>query len=232
MRRALRIFAVLLAAGVLYISWRLGAFELFADPERLRQALQAQGAWGYAEFLAAFAFLQPIGAPGIVFVLGATYVWPKPIAFALSVVGSLCASAVGFGFARFVARDFVESRMPPKLRQYDAKIAKNGFLWAIFLRLLFQMNPFVHGLFGLSRVRFATYMFGSTIGYIPALFVIVYVGPEAFEVVRAQPVERFIAAAGVIAALVVTRWTVVWQLRKRANRRAELAAASEPPAGD
>src|SRR6516162_9715113 len=117
-RRA-KIAAVVLVAAVMLLAQRLGAFDLTSDPVRLKQALLDLGPWGYAAFLAAYTILHPFGVPGTVFVVAASLVWPWPIAFALSMVGTLAASVVGFSFARFVARDWVAKIVPPRFHAYD-----------------------------------------------------------------------------------------------------------------
>ena len=101
---------VLVLAGLLGL-YRLGVFAQFSDPERARQTLLALGGTGYAAFVLAYAALQPFGVPGTVFILVAPLIWPWPVAFALSMVGTMAASVVGFSFARFVARDFDHYRI-------------------------------------------------------------------------------------------------------------------------
>ena len=39
-------------------------------------------------------------------------IWPWPVAYALSMTGTMAASVVGFSFARFIARDW-DPRLPP-----------------------------------------------------------------------------------------------------------------------
>ena len=84
----------------------------FADPARAKQTLLGLGPWGYLAFVAAYAILQPFGVPGTVFIMVAPLVWPWPVAFLLSMAGTMAASLVGFSFARFVARDLVAARYP------------------------------------------------------------------------------------------------------------------------
>jgi uncharacterized membrane protein YdjX (TVP38/TMEM64 family) len=98
-----KIAAVLLAVAIVVLAQQLGIFHLTSDPARLKQALLELGPWGYLAFLGAYTVFQPFGVPGTVFVMAAPLIWPWPIAFALSMVGTLSASVVGFSFARFVA---------------------------------------------------------------------------------------------------------------------------------
>lgn len=205
------------ALAVLLVSWRLGFLSLLADPERLRGVLLEMGSGGYALFLGVFAILQPLGVPGIALVVAASWVWPKPVAFALSLGGSILASATGFLFARFVARDWVAANLPARFRGLDERIAANGFVATVLLRLVFLMNPFLHGLFGISQIRFRTYMLGSALGYLPGLVVWVWASGAAIDFLRERdpsPYLPWVAAA--IGAVVALR-VFLWRRNKRAS---------------
>lgn len=188
---------VALAVGLVVLAWRLGVFELVRDPAQLRVILLGLGHWGYVAFIAAFAFLQPLGVPGIAFVIGAAAVWPAPVAFALSVIGSMIASTIGFSFARYVARDWVDAKLPARLRVYSARLETHGFVTVVILRIIFLMNPFLHGLFGVSKLRFWTHFWASLLGYVPSLAIVTFVGAEGIELLRKHP-DKAPYAIGVV----------------------------------
>jgi uncharacterized membrane protein YdjX (TVP38/TMEM64 family) len=210
MRNA-RIAVVLLAVAIAVAAQRLGLFDLASDPARLKEAILAQGAWGYLAFVGAYTVFQPFGVPGTVFVLAAPLIWPWPIAFALSMAGTLSASVVGFSFARFVARDWVAARIPARFRAYDEALEKRAFLTVFMLRLIFWMPQVLHAFFGVSRVRFSTHFWGSAAGYALPLFLTSYFGPKAFDAMRAAPASVWIAVA-IGAAAIALGW---WALRRR-----------------
>jgi uncharacterized membrane protein YdjX (TVP38/TMEM64 family) len=160
--------------------------------------------------------LQPFGVPGTVFVVAAPLIWPWPVAFALSMIGTLSASMVGFSFARFVARDWVAQRIPARFRAYDEALAQRAFLTVFTLRFIFWMPPLLHAFFGVSRVRFSTHFWGSAAGYALPLLATSYFGPRVFDMMRAAPPSVWIglvAAAAVIAL-------VAWMLRRRCPKGA------------
>ena len=210
MRRA-RIAAVLLAVAVAVAAQRLGLFDLASDPARLKEAILAQGAWGYVAFVGAYTAFQPFGMPGTVFVFAAPLIWPWPIAFALSMAGTLAASVVGFSFARFVARDWVAARIPARFRAYDEALERRAFATVFMLRLIFWMPQVLHFFFGVSRVRFSTHFWGSAAGYAPTLFLLSYFGPKALDAMRAAPAWVWIATAIGTAAIAL----LVWAIRRR-----------------
>lgn len=111
-----RIALVLSVLALLALAHRLGLLAGFASPSAARHTLLALGPWGYLAFVLAYAALQPFGVPGTVFILVAPMIWPWPVAFALSMTGTMAASVVGFSFARFVGRAWVAERIPARMR--------------------------------------------------------------------------------------------------------------------
>ena len=152
--------------------------------------------------------LQPFGVPGTVFVVAAPLIWPWPIAFALSMVGTMSASVVGFSFARFVARDWVAQRIPARFRGYDEALERRAFLTVFTLRLIFWMPQVLHAFFGISRVRFWTHFWGSAAGYVLPLLVVSYFGPTVLDAARAAPPSVWIGVALAGAAVALGAWAL------------------------
>lgn len=206
--------SLLVGLGFAYAT---GLFELLGDPARMSDALAGLGSWGYLAFVLGFALSEPFGAPGILFILPAALVWPKWLAFVLSLVGSVGAGIVGFGFARYVARDWVERRLPARLRRYDERLAEHGLRTVIVVRLTLFLFPPAHWLLGLSRVRFAPFVIGSAIGFVPGVATLAFLGGGLVEWLLGQPPT--------IIALIVVSLLAPWVLRAVRQRR---AAATEP----
>jgi uncharacterized membrane protein YdjX (TVP38/TMEM64 family) len=212
--RNLKIAAVLTVVAVLVGAHELGIFQQFADPASVKEALVRLGPWGYLAFIAAYAVLQPFGVPGTVFVMAAPLIWPWPIAYGLSMTGTMAASVVGFSFARFVARDWIATKVPARFRKYDDALARRAFTTVLVLRFVFWMPPLLHAFFGVSRVRFWTHFWGSLVGYAVPLFLVSFFGEKLFAFVKALPVGAWIGVGVGAAAIGVT----VWLLRRPATR--------------
>ena len=185
--RALRIAALVLVLAALVVAWRYGVFHEFADPARVAHALAERGAWGYLTFVVTYAAIQPFGVPGTVFVVAAALIWPWPVAFALSVAGTMAASVVGFSLSRALLRDWVSRLIPARFRKYDEALATRAFATVFFLRLVFWMPPLLHAFFGVSKVRFWTHFWGSLAGYLLPLFVLSFFGQRVFDVLKGAP---------------------------------------------
>jgi uncharacterized membrane protein YdjX (TVP38/TMEM64 family) len=213
-QRNLKIAAVVVVVAGLIVAQRLGLFHQFSDQARLTKTLQDLGPWGYVAFIAAYAALQPFGVPGTVFVIAASLIWPWPVAFALSMTGTMAASVVGFSFARFVARDWVSGMIPERFRKYDEALARRAFVTVFVLRIIFWMPPLLHAFFGVSKVRFWTHFWGSLAGYVLPLLLMSYFGQKVFDAAKNAPAEAWIGI-GVGAVVLATAAVVV---KRRAGR--------------
>jgi len=178
----LRVVMILAVLTGLLTAYHYGLFSQVSDPQKFSQAVLGLGIWGYVGFIVAYTCFQPFGVPGTVFVVAAPLIWPWPIAFALSMVGTMGASVVGFSFARFVARDWVAARIPARFRKYDEALEKHAFRTVFTLRLILWMPQVLHGFLGISKVPFWTHFWGSLFGYILPLFVVSYFTSAVFDV--------------------------------------------------
>ena len=189
----------------LVAAWRSDALHAFGDANRVRALLDAYGPWAYAVFLATFAVLQPLGIPALLWILAAAILWPFPVAFALSLAGALLAASVGFVFARYLARDWVAARLPPRLRRFDERLVTHGLRAVILIRLVFLLSPPTHWLLGLSGVRYAAFALGTIVGSIPNIAIVTYFGEQALRWVEANAPAFWIGVAVVAVIGVLAR---------------------------
>ena len=209
--RAARIVALLAVGTGLALAWRMGVLDRLAEPRSLARSLVEMGAWGWVAFVVAYTLVQPFGVPGTIFVVAAPLIWPWQTAFALSMIGTMGASVVGFSFARFIARDWIAARIPARFRRYDEALERHAFRTVFLLRLIFWMPQVLHIFFGVSKVRFWTHVWASFLGYIPPLLVISYLGSEIFDASghmqpRAWPIMGGMVTASVLLVLGVRHW--------------------------
>jgi uncharacterized membrane protein YdjX (TVP38/TMEM64 family) len=206
--RRTKIAVVIVVIALLVIAQRFGIFEQFKDPERVRDTLVELGPWGYLVFVVAYAALQPFGVPGTVFVMAAPLIWPWPVAYALSMVGTMAASVIGFSFSRFVARDWIAAKIPQRFRKYDEALEKHAFRTVVLLRFIFWMPQLLHAFLGLSKVRFSTHFWGSLVGYALPLLLVSYFGQKLFDVMKTAPVEAWIGVGAAMLAIALAVWVV------------------------
>jgi uncharacterized membrane protein YdjX (TVP38/TMEM64 family) len=207
-QRRVALAGALVVAAALLAAWRLGLLHQLSDPAHAAAQVVALGVGGYAAFILAYALANPFGVPGTLFVTVASLIWPWPVAFALSLTGTMAASVIGFGFARLVAREKVHALVPARFHRYDEALPQRGFATVVLLRLLFWMAPLLHAFLGVSRVPFWTHFWGSLVGYVVPLFVLSYFGAHLFEMLRVISLQGWLVI-GATAVLIVTAAYVV-----------------------
>jgi uncharacterized membrane protein YdjX (TVP38/TMEM64 family) len=216
LQRASKLALVFCAVVILGIAHHFGVLEQLGEPTRAARMLTDLGIWGYVAFVVAYALLQPFGVPGTVFILAAPLIWPWPIAFVLSMIGTMAASVIGFSFSRFIARDWVARFIPDRFRKYDEALAKRAFATVFFLRLIFWMPPPLHAFFGVSRVGFWTHFWGSLAGYVLPLLLVSYFGQKLFDALKDAPKEAWLGIGGAVLTIAVA--VVLVRRGRRASR--------------
>lgn len=168
------VVGLLLIAGV--IALVLGDVHRSLDPAAMRERLLGWGPWGPAAFLLAFALLQPVGVSAHAFIVAATLVWSPLQGLLLSWTGILLSSTTSFWFARWMGREWVQSRLPARLRRWDGALANHGFRTVLVMRLLlFTLGP-MQLMLGVSQVRFAWYLAATALGVLPVVAIESYIG--------------------------------------------------------
>ncbi|MBK8236150.1 MAG: TVP38/TMEM64 family protein [Deltaproteobacteria bacterium] len=135
----------------------------------LRDRLLSWGPWGPIAFVVAFALLQPFGLSAHVFIIAASLVWSPLPGAALSWLGATAAGCVAFGFARWMGRGWVQSRLPSRLVRWDQRLADHGFRTVLVLRLLFFTLGPMQLMLGVSKVRFGAFVLGTMLGVLPVI---------------------------------------------------------------
>ncbi len=192
--RAAALAAVVLAAVLAYSSGLL-------DQDNLRALFTDSGAAGPVLFVALFSLVQPFGFPGIIFMLLSVLIWPLWFAFLLNLAGAYGAGVLGFGFARFVGRDWVQRRLPARLRDLEERVLARAFRTVLILRLTTYLFPPASWALGLSPVRFGPFLLATVIGLFPMTAFFTFAGANALSWLGEQPRAVWIALATVIVVL-------------------------------
>jgi len=216
------LFLIIVSIGALgYIN----GFMQYLDPDDMRELIRGLGVWGPGSVIVLFSLSQPFGFPGAIFMMASSTLWPFWLAFPVNLLGAVGAGMVGFGFARYLGRDWVEDRMPERIRAWDERLSAHGLPVVISFRLLFFITPPAHWALGLSRVRVHHAVIGSFIGLAPGVALWTYFGGEILEWLEAQTAEVWIGLLLLtFAAIVVARY------RKRRHR--ERSSPNDPSADE
>ena len=157
----------------------------------LREGIDRFGRWiadlgpaGDALFIAAYALVSVLLLPAVLLMIAAGYFFGLLKGVVLVSAGATLGAALAFLIARHLARERVARYTAPRPRYaaIDAAIGKRG--WPIvFLLRLSPLVPFVFSnyFYGLTALRFRSYVLASWVGMIPLQFLYVSFGVAARE---------------------------------------------------
>jgi uncharacterized membrane protein YdjX (TVP38/TMEM64 family) len=178
-RRAIYCQLGALVIAVALISVLSRFFPIVDFVEALQQRVMGWGAWGAVCYPLLFAVCNILLLPGGVLAVGGGFFFGLWWGFLIVFVGNGVATAISFALSRRVAAQPLRRKLShnPTLRALEPAIERES--WKIIL--LSQLHPLfptslLNYLYGLTRIRFGSYMLWSSIGRIPGLFLYVYVG--------------------------------------------------------
>jgi uncharacterized membrane protein YdjX (TVP38/TMEM64 family) len=181
-------------------------------------SVSQMGVAGIFIFIGVYALATVLLAPGSLLTIGAGFAFGLFKGFLAVSAGSTLGAALAFLVARFIARHKIEAmaQRNEKFRQIDKAIGKQGAK-LIFLLRLSPVIPFnlSNYFYGLTAVRFWSYVLASWIGMIPGTFLYVYIGKAGHAAVSVTAGGEAIKhgwqywtflSVGLAATIVVTIW--------------------------
>jgi uncharacterized membrane protein YdjX (TVP38/TMEM64 family) len=97
----------------------------------------------------------------------------------ISLIGSMAGTMGFFFLSRYGFRDTAQSRLNkyPKVKEYEEFLNKNSFIAILFSRLIpIIPAPVVNIICGLSNVKWFSFFVASTIGKLPNILLLSFVG--------------------------------------------------------
>jgi len=195
---------LVMAAKVLGLGERLG---------RLQDWMESLGAWAPLAYALIYAVATVAAVPASALTVAAGALFGSVVGVITVSLGSTLGASLSFLVARYFARDAVSRWLSRKerFRKLDRMTETRGVLMVAFTRLV-PVFPFVvvnYG-FGLTRVRFWTYVFWSWLCMIPGIILCV-VGADA--ITKAVTEKRvplpliLVFAVAVVAIVLIARVT-------------------------
>lgn len=203
--------------------------QFYDIPGAIRGAMdwiEGQGAAGAVVFVLLYIAACVLMLPGSVLTLGAGAIYGLWIGFALVSAASTLGAGAAFLVGRYVARDWVASKIEgnTKFRAIDEAVAEEG--WKIvFLTRLTPVIPFnlLNYGYGATKVSFRHYFFASWIGMMPGTLLYTYIGfigGSAAEGGGTSGAQWALRIVGLVATVAVT--VLVTRMAKRALSRSEV----------
>ncbi len=172
---------LLLGVALIAMLIAANAFGLGARLDDLRAWILELGAWGPVVFIALYAIAVVAAVPASVLTIAAGAMFGSVIGVASVSVASTLGAALAFAVARWFARDSVTRWLGGKERfaKLDRMTAEHGAIMVAITRLvpIFPFTLLNYG-FGLTGVRFGTYVLWSWLCMLPGT-VLYVVGADA-----------------------------------------------------
>jgi uncharacterized membrane protein YdjX (TVP38/TMEM64 family) len=189
---------VILVTGVALLSVLSRFFPIIDLTEALQRRVISWGIWGAICYPLLFALCNILLLPGGVLAVGGGFFFGLWWGFFIVFTGNIAATAVSFALSRWIATRWFRRRFSQDtaLRALEPAVKREG--WKIIL--LSQLHPLfptslLNYLYGLTRVRFTTYMLWASVGRMPGLFLYAYVGTLGqlgLRIVRGRSYPRII----------------------------------------
>ncbi len=137
------------------------------------------GAWSVLCYPLLFAACNLLLLPGGIVSVGAGFFFGLWWGFFIVLLGNSIGAAISFAFSRWLGRRWLSRKLSrnPTLRVLEPAVEREGWK-IIFLSQLHPLFPtsLLNYLYGLTRIRFRTYMLWTSIGRAPGLFLYAYLG--------------------------------------------------------
>ena len=165
-------------------------------------------------YVLAYVVATVLLVPGTILTVAAGFVFGLPVGVGLVSLSSVLGAASAFLVGRYLARDWVQTRVAtmPRFDALDRATQADGFLIVLLVRLspLFPFNATNYG-FGLTGVRFRDYFLASWIGMLPGTILYVYIGTLALDLAELAAggfadiaASRYLLVAGFVATVILT----------------------------
>ena len=178
-RRALYLQLATIVVAVALVLLLARTFPVVAFVASLQRKILGLGAWSAICYPLLFAACNVLLLPGGILCVGAGFFFGLWWGFFIVLLGNSIAAAVSFGLSRLVGSRLAKKRVSQQsmLRIVNEAVERNAWK-LIFLTQLHPLFPtsLLNYFYGLTRIRFRVFMFWTTIGRAPGLFLYTYLG--------------------------------------------------------
>lgn len=171
--------------GTALLCWYLGTL---VSPQELQAYLRELGSWAAVGYIGLFTVLPAFFFPVAVLALAGGLLFGLWLGSFYTFIGAILNCTLMFFLARYAGRKQVESLIAQKLspvwqERLRSLNSGRGFSLLIILRLI-PAVPYnlINYAFGLSAMRYPTYILASALGIIPGTFAFINIGDKALDV--------------------------------------------------
>jgi uncharacterized membrane protein YdjX (TVP38/TMEM64 family) len=186
------------------------------------------GIWGVFLFVVVYIVATILFFPASVLTIGAGFIFGVLLGTVVVSIAATAGAALAFLIARYLARDQIERRAAnnPRFKRIDQAIGERGAKLVFLLRLS-PLIPFnvSNYFYGLTAVKFWSYVLASWIGMLPGTLLYVYIGAAGRASLSGavgqasgrSPWEYVLFGVGLVATVIVTIWITRIARRELSN---------------
>lgn len=153
---------------------RFSPASQYLTAQQLGLLLETAGFWAPLMFIVIYVVGVCLFLPGTLLTAIGAAIFGPYWGFLYVWTGAIIGAGLAFLIGRYLGRDFAESVIGDKLKQFDDAIERNGFATVLYLRLVyFPFTPMNFGM-GLTKVRFWDYFFGTALGILVGTFIFTF----------------------------------------------------------
>ena len=179
------VLALLLAVGIgAFFYFNLGQYlsldALKANRDNLLSYTEANFGPAVGIFILLYIIQTGFSLPGgAIMTLAGGFLFGSMLGTLFVNIGATAGATLAFLVARYLLRDWVESKFGDRLGPIQAGFAQNAFSYLMTLRLIPAFPFFLVNLVsGLTRVNLGTYVTATSLGIIPGSFVFAFAGRQ------------------------------------------------------
>lgn len=197
--------AALLAIASL-VAWRFGWFNYSHAVEHLERVRRTHTATAVIlGFVIVYALGTSVGLPGLPFTVASGVLFGTMLGTAVSWLGAVGGSALGYWIARSIAHDQV-LRWVRRFPRVDSAVEKARDFGGMLRLRLVPILPLgiVNFVGGLAKAHFGSYMLATGLGIIPSLAIYTYFADSLVEGVgggRRDALTSLLVASGLLILL-------------------------------
>ncbi|MFZ4438860.1 MAG: TVP38/TMEM64 family protein [Syntrophales bacterium] len=216
-RKYIKICIGLALTGVLVWIYSACDFSRYINIGEMREILACFGPYGPLVFIGLCILSIFLHLPTLILIALGGLLFGGVKGFIYGWIGVIIGSTGTFICVRYILRDVFQTSLESRFKRllaFDERLAKNGFLTVLLLRLVLFVAPPLNWALGLTKVRLYQYIAGSALGVIPGLAITCYFADSIAGLQSTEPIftVKMILPAGLIAVLLIVSGISAWRL--------------------
>ncbi|MFN3350448.1 VTT domain-containing protein [Pseudorhodoplanes sp.] len=182
----------------LTLAWQFSPLSALADAEALQTMIAdiSQSHWAPFAVLLGFILGGLVAFPLTILIAATAASFGPWSGFTYALIGALASALVTYGIGAAVGGDGLTKVMGKRLSSIRDKIARQGLLPIVAIRLV-PLAPFtlVNLVAGASGIRLWHYMFGTALGLLPGLVVMSLLGSQIMQLISSPSPTEIVTVA-------------------------------------